>query len=127
MTFWGGILTAAASFPLFWLIDTKSPVAITLAITVGIMLVTIAYAVSGALLAELFPAKLRYSGVALGYNIAGATSGFLPLIATAMLTVSNNASWGAALILVIIALLTAVGGHFGEKLRVRDKPIVVDA
>ena len=127
VTFWGGILTAAASFPLFWLIDTKSPVAITLAITVGIMLVTIAYAVSGALLAELFPAKLRYSGVALGYNIAGATSGFLPLIATAMLTVSNNASWGAALILVVIALLTAVGGYFGEKLRVRDKPIVVDA
>jgi MFS family permease len=127
VTMWGGILTGLAAFPLFWLIDTKSPLAITLAITVGIMLVTIAYAVSGALLAELFPAKLRYSGVALGYNIAGATSGFLPLIATAMLTISNNASWGAAIILVAISLLTAIGGFFGERLRVSDKPIVVDA
>lgn len=127
VTMWGGILTGVAAFPLFLLIDTRSPVAITLAITVGILLVTIAYAVSGALLAELFPAKLRYSGVGLGYNIAGATSGFLPLIATAMLTVSNNASWGAAIILIAISLLTAIGGFFGERLRVKDKPIVVDA
>lgn len=127
VTMWGGILTGVAAFPLFLLIDTRSPIAITLAITIGILLVTIAYAVSGALLAELFPAKLRYSGVALGYNIAGATSGFLPLIATAMLTVSNNASWGAAIILIAISVLTAIGGFFGERLRVKDKPIVVDA
>ncbi|GAA2177641.1 MFS transporter [Leucobacter tardus] len=126
VTMWGGILTGLAAFPLFMLIDTRSPLAITLAITVGILLVTIAYAVSGALLAELFPAKLRYSGVALGYNIAGATSGFLPLIATAMLTISNNASWGAAVILVAISILTAIGGFFGERLRVTDKNIVVD-
>lgn len=126
VTMWGGILTGLAAFPLFMLIDTRSPFAISLAITIGILLVTIAYAVSGALLAELFPAKLRYSGVALGYNIAGATSGFLPLIATAMLTISNNASWGAAVILVAISILTAIGGFFGERLRVTDKHIVVD-
>lgn len=126
VTMWGGLLTAAASFPLFWLIDTRSPLAITVAITVGIMFIAVAYAVSGALLTELFPAKLRYSGVALGYNIAGATSGFMPLLATAMLGVSNNQSWGAALILVIIALLTAAGGIIGERLRISDRAIVRD-
>lgn len=126
VTMWGGLLTAIAAFPLFWLIDTRSPLAITVAITVGIMLVALAYAVSGALLTELFPAKMRYSGVALGYNIAGATSGFMPLLATAMLGVSNNASWGAALILAIIALLTMVGGILGERMRVADKRIVQD-
>lgn len=126
VTMWGGLLTAIAAFPLFWLIDTRSPLAITVAITVGIMLVALAYAVSGALLTELFPAKMRYSGVALGYNIAGATSGFMPLLATAMLGVSNNASWGAALILAIIALLTMVGGIIGERMRVADKRIVQD-
>jgi len=121
---WGGIVSAVAAFPLFAMIDTKSPLMITLAITVGIMLIAVAYAVNGALLTELFPAKLRYSGVALGYNIAGATSGFMPLLATAMLGVSGNQSWGAAMILAIISLLTAVGGFVGERLRVQDKKLV---
>ncbi|GAA1764438.1 MFS transporter [Agromyces humatus] len=126
VTMWGGLLTAVAAFPLFWLIDTKEPVAIIAAVTIGIMLIAIAYAVSGALLTELFPAKQRYSGVALGYNIAGATSGFMPLLATAMLATSGNQSWGAAIILAAIALITAAGGIIGERLRVHDKPIVVD-
>jgi MFS family permease len=124
VTMWGGIVSAVMSFPLFAMIDTKSPWMITLAITVGIMLIAVAYAVNGALLTDLFPAKLRYSGVALGYNIAGATSGFMPLLATAMLGISGNQSWGAALILAIISLLTAVGGFFGERLRVQDKKLV---
>lgn len=122
----GGLLTAVAAFPLFMMIDTRSPVMITLAITIGIVLIAVAYAVNGALLAELFPPHLRYSGVAMGYNLAGATSGFMPLLATAMLGLSNNSSWGAALILAIIAVLTAVGGWFGGRLRVEDKAIVVD-
>jgi MFS family permease len=126
VTMWGGLLTAVAAFPLFAMIDTKSPVLITLAITIGIVLVGVAYAVNGALLTELFPPKLRYSGVALGYNIAGATSGFMPMIATAMLGVSGNKSWGAALILAIIALMTAAGGLIGERMRVQDKRIVTD-
>lgn len=122
----GGLLTAAAAFPLFMMIDTRSPVMITLAVTIGIVLIAVAYSVNGALLAELFPPELRYSGVAMGYNLAGATSGFMPLLATAMLGVSNNSSWGAALILAIIAVLTAIGGYLGGRLRLEDKHIVVD-
>ncbi|MGN6405081.1 MFS transporter [Sinomonas sp.] len=127
VTLWGGILSAILSFPIFAMIDTKSPVLITLAITLGIVLIAVAYAVNGSLLAELFPPKLRYSGVALGYNIAGATSGFMPMIATAVLGVSGNQSWGAALILAIISLLTAVGGYLGGRLRIEDKNLVADA
>jgi MFS family permease len=124
MTVVGSLATAAAAFPLFWLIDTRDPLAIVLAVTVGIALVTIAYAVTGALLTDLFPPHLRYSGVSLGYNLAGALTGFLPLIATAFLAASGNASWSAALILVVIALLSAVGGVYGERLRITDKSIV---
>ncbi|WP_445996483.1 MFS transporter [Okibacterium fritillariae] len=124
MTVIGGLLTAVAAFPMFWLIDTKNPLAIIVAVTVGIAIVTIAYAVTGALLTELFPPELRYSGVALGYNIAGALTGFLPLIATAFLAASGNASWSAALILIVISLITVLGGALGERLRITDKAIV---
>lgn len=124
MTLIGGIVTAAAAFPLFWMIDTRNPAAIILAVTLGIALLSVAYSVTGALLTELFPPQLRYSGVALGYNLAGALSGFLPLIAVALLGVSGGASWTAALLLIVVSLITAAGGFFGERLRVKDKAIV---
>ena len=124
MTVFGGIATAVAAFPLFWLIDSRSPAAIILAVTVGIALLSLAYAVTGGLLTELFPPHLRYSGVALGYNLAGALSGFLPLIAVALLGFSGGASWAPALLLIAVSLITAAGGFFGERLRVKDKSIV---
>ena len=127
VTMWGGILTAHPGLPDLRDDRHQVPAADHSGHHLGIMLIAVAYAVNGALLTELFPAKLRYSGVALGYNIAGATSGFMPMLATAMLGVSGNASWGAAMILAIIALLTAVGGFLGERMRVQDKQIVADA
>lgn len=125
VTLVGGLLTAAAAFPLFWLIDTGSSFAITLAVASGIGLLTITYAVTGALLTELFPPELRYSGVSLGYNIAGALSGFLPFIATWLIGMSDTpTSLPAIVILIVISLITALGGYFGEKLRVKDAAIV---
>ncbi len=128
VTMWGGIATAIAAWPLFWLIDTRSPFAITLAVAMGIALLTVTYAVTGALLTELFPAQLRYSGVSLGYNIAGALSGFLPLIAAGVISATGaKSATPAVVILVIISLITAVGGYVGEKLRVKDDTAVESA
>lgn len=126
MTLFGALLTAVAAFPLFWLIDTQNPVGIIAAVTIGILLITLAYAVTGALLTDLFPPQLRYSGVALGYNLAGAISGFLPLIATAFLATSGNQSGSAALLLIAVSLITAVGGLIGERLRIRDAVVTAD-
>lgn len=62
VTMAGGIITALAAWPLFALIDTGQAWAITLAVSAGIGLLTITYAVTGSLLSELFPAEYRYSG-----------------------------------------------------------------
>ncbi|MGV9305587.1 MFS transporter [Nonomuraea sp. NPDC003727] len=123
VTLWGGLLGAVCAFPLFWLIDTRNPMVIVLAVAAGIGVVSIAYAVSGALLTELFPARLRYSGVALAYNLAGALTGFLPFIATALLKTSGGASWPVALLLAGLSLITALGGFLGERLRVKDNVV----
>ncbi len=120
MTVIGAVTTGVAAFPLFWLIDTAEPWAITIAVTIGICLITLAYAVTGTLLADLFPARLRYSGVSLGYNLAGTLSGFLPLIATALLVVDDGASWPAVLVLIGICAITALGGVAGERIRAAD-------
>ncbi|MGW0703509.1 MFS transporter [Streptomyces sp. NPDC002867] len=123
LTLWGGLISAVCAFPVFWLIDTRNPAAIVLAVAAGIAVLSVAYAVSGELLTELFPAHLRYSGVALAYNLAGALIGFLPFLATALLKTSGGASWPVALLLVGISLVTALGGFLGERLRVKDNVV----
>jgi MFS family permease len=124
VTFWGGLASAALAYPVFALLTTRSPAAVVLAISVGIAALSIAYAVTGALLAELFPARYRYSGVALSYNIAGALSGFLPFLATAMTSSIGTDPWVPAVLLIAVALISAVGGFVGERLRVRDQVTV---
>ncbi|WP_112469942.1 MFS transporter [Streptomyces triticisoli] len=123
VTVWGGLLTAVLAFPVFWLVETKNPLVVVVAMAVGIGVLSIAYAVSGALLAELFPARLRYSGVALAYNLAGALTGFLPFLAAAMLGAVGGASWPVVLLLIGLSLVTALGGFLGERMRVTDNVV----
>ncbi|MEV1292250.1 MFS transporter [Pseudonocardia sp. NPDC049635] len=110
VTVTGGVASALTAFPAFWLIDTRGAVAVVVGVTVATALLSVPYAVSGALLTELFPPNLRYSGVALSANLAGVVSGFVPLAATALLAVGSGTSTLPALLLVGIALVTAVSG-----------------
>jgi MFS family permease len=120
MTVIGGITTAVVAFPVFWLVETGNPWLIALAITLGTCAIDIVYAAAGTLLGELFTPETRYTGVSLGFNVAGAISGFLPMLATALMAANGNQVWIAAVLLIIVSLLTAVGGYFGGKLRVVD-------
>jgi len=107
VTLFGALGSALVAFPAFWLIDSRLGVLVVLGVTVATALLAIPYAVSGALLTELFPPHLRYSGVALSANIAGLVSGFVPLAATALLAIGGT-SLLPTLLLVGIALVTAL-------------------
>lgn len=120
MTIAGGIITALLAFPVFMLVDTADPMLITLAICLGTMSIDIVYASTGTLLSEMFRPEFRYTGVSISFQFAGAIGGFTPMIATALLTSAGNVSWPAALILILISLLTALGGFFGRKFRIVD-------
>ncbi|HEY0578507.1 MAG TPA: MFS transporter [Pseudonocardia sp.] len=112
----GGLISAVVAFPMFWLIDTRASALVVLAVTLGVACLSIPYAVSGPLLADLFPAQLRYSGIALSSNAAGFVSGFVPLLATAVLAGTGGGSWSAALLLIVIALITTVAGVLAPRL-----------
>jgi MFS family permease len=120
----GGLLSALVAFPTFWMIDTTAPPLVILGVTLAVACLSIPYAVSGALLTDLFPARLRYSGVALSANVAGVVSGFVPLLATALLTVSDGRSWSPALLLVVIALITAGAGALAPHLSLAHDEVV---
>lgn len=88
-------------------------------------LLAITYAMTGSLLSELFPAEYRCSGTSLGYNLAGAIWGFLPLIYTWMIGIQTiKTSTPAIVILVAVSLLTALGDFIGERVHVKDGTVV---
>ena len=121
----GGLATALMAWPLWAMIDSGNVVLLTLAVCLGLSLVTITYSVSGVLLSEVFPANVRYSGVAISANIASAISGLLPFLATAM-NASNEtpSSIPGIVILAAVALITAFGGFVGEKHRRHDDVVI---
>ncbi|MEA1648531.1 MFS transporter [Nitrospirillum sp. BR 11164] len=81
----GAVLAGLWSFALFPLIETASPVLITLAIAVEMLFLSLMYGPQAALFAELFPVEVRYSGASLGYQVGSVVGGgFAPIIATAL-------------------------------------------
>jgi MFS family permease len=112
----GGLVSVLVAFPMFWLIDSRGAGLVVLGVALGVACLSIPYAVSGPLLADLFPAKLRYSGLALSSNIAGIVSGFVPLLATALQAATGGGSWSAAVLLIVIALITTLGGALAPRL-----------
>ncbi|MCE1179919.1 MAG: MHS family MFS transporter [Micrococcales bacterium] len=117
VTLFGGLASALVAYPVFRMVDTKEPWLVILGIVIGIAFLSIPYAASGVLLTSLFPAQLRYSGVALAANIAAIVSGFVPLVATAILAAAGKQSWAPALLLVVLALITALSGWLAMRRR----------
>jgi metabolite-proton symporter len=79
----GAALTGVFGFIYFGLLDTGVPALIFLAIVLSLIPHDIMYGPQAALIAELFPGRLRYSGASLGYQLASVIAGGpAPLIAT---------------------------------------------
>jgi MFS family permease len=112
----GAIICALLAVPVFMLMETRDSLFVLVAIAGGIAAVAAVYAVTGALLTQLFPAPMRYSGVALAYNLAGVVAGFLPFVATALLAATNSSLWAPALLLVAVAFITAVSALAARRL-----------
>ncbi|MEU5693363.1 MFS transporter [Actinosynnema sp. NPDC020468] len=82
----GALGVGAWMFAFFALLDTKSFLPITLAVTVGLVLHGAMYGPQAAFFSELFGTKVRYSGASVGYQLASIAAGAVaPLIATALL------------------------------------------
>ncbi|OFI38387.1 MFS transporter [Arthrobacter sp. SW1] len=101
---------AGASWPFFAfpMFDTRNPVVIVLAVTIGLCLHAFMYASQPAIMSELFPTRMRYSGVSLGSQVTSIFAGSLaPLLATQWL--KDTGSWvPTAVYLLLACAVTAV-------------------
>jgi metabolite-proton symporter len=113
----GALFSAAFAFPFFLMVNTQSPLAIQLALILGISVgVGAMFGPQAAYFAELFGARLRYSGFAfareLGSILAG---GPAPFVASALLIYAGGAPWLVAGYMMLLALITAAAVYLGPE------------
>ncbi len=119
----GAAFTALMAFPIFWLIDSKSVLLITLALCLAQFGTGLVYGPLAAFFSELFGTNIRYSGASLGYQAASVFAGGLaPFIATALLGVDHGASWPVALYVAGMALITFVSSYLAPETRPAPQP-----
>jgi metabolite-proton symporter len=117
-----GLLIGILSFPAFWLMDTKSPILIWLAITVPFAIVYPAvYGPQAALFSELFDTRVRYTGISFVYQFSGIfASGLTPIIATALLPAAGNRPWLICGYILIVSIISAASVFAMRDMHKRD-------
>jgi MFS family permease len=109
--FVGAVLACTWGFFAFPMMDSRRNMIIMTAIIIGLVFHGLMYAVQPAAMAEMFPTRMRYSGVSLGYQVTSIVAGSLaPIIAIRLLETYKSAvpiSWylaGAAAVSGVAAL-----------------------
>ena len=112
---WSAACIFLLSYPYFWLVDTRRPALIWLAMGVWMFADGSLYGITGVYLAGLFPARVRYSGISFSYQMAGMLGGALaPIISTALIQWAGGASWPVATYLAITAFISLVAVYLAS-------------
>lgn len=101
----GAVGCGAWIFAFFALIDTGQFGLLVLAVAGLLVFVGATWGPQAAYISELFSADVRYTGVSVGYQTAGAIAGLTPIVAYSLL--GTGGSWAP------VALLSLIGTIFG--------------
>ena len=117
----GAIFTGLFAFPFFWLVESKQPGLMTLAIVCALVLGWAAmYAPQASFFSELFGTRVRYSGASLGAQVATIFSGGLMQIVALTLVKSTGSYWPVALIVVVMAAVTTLAVFLANETAHKD-------
>ncbi|MDO5752465.1 fosfomycin efflux MFS transporter AbaF [Arthrobacter sp.] len=113
----GAVLTAFWGFVGFPMMDTGNDWIIMTAIALGLAIESMTYAPYSALMAEMFPTRVRYTALSLCYQFAPLLAGSLaPLIALTLLK-NFNSSVPIALYLVAASVISIVAVSLTKETR----------
>jgi metabolite-proton symporter len=120
-----GLLIGILSFPAFWLMQTKDPLLIWIAIAVPFAIVYPAvYGPQAALFSELFDTRVRYTGISFVYQFSGIyASGLTPIIATALLPMGNNKPWLICAYILVVSMISAASVFAMTEAHKRDMAV----
>ncbi|WHZ09589.1 MAG: putative MFS-type transporter [Burkholderiaceae bacterium] len=100
----GYVILALWAIPMWFLIDSKDLALFAVAALVLTVPLGLTYGPQAALYAEMFPAKVRYSGVSIGYALGAIIGGaFAPTIAEWIMT-----SWGKTSIIGVYMVVLSI-------------------
>ncbi|KAA9164023.1 MFS transporter [Amycolatopsis acidicola] len=105
---WAMIICIVLTFPVFLLINSGSvPLAIVGHVALGVPLAMFMSA-SGSAMVEIFPARVRYTGFSVGFNVAGALFGGTVAYAATLLISLTGSSLSPSAIIIATALIALV-------------------
>jgi metabolite-proton symporter len=119
----GAVLAGVLAIPAFAALGTAEPVVVTVAIVVALgVFYPMMYGPQAAFYAELFPIRVRYTGISFVYQFSGIfASGLTPLVLTYLLDLA-----GGGISLVITYVLVAGAVSAACTLAVRPDDLEVD-
>ncbi|NDV04989.1 MHS family MFS transporter [Rhodococcus sp. IEGM 248] len=98
----GALLMVLWAFTSYPLMNTGNIVLVIVALTLGLAVHALVYAPQAAMMSEMFPTRIRYSGVSLGYQVTSVFAGSVaPFIATYLLREYH--SWIPIAIYLVVA------------------------
>lgn len=104
----GAAVIVLWSFPFFGLINTANPALILIAFAVMLLGQSLMAGPQAAMIAELFPSSVRYSGTSIAYQIGAILGGgFAPLIATSLFA-TYGSTVPISLYLLILGALSLI-------------------
>jgi metabolite-proton symporter len=102
---WGAWSALAMAFPLFWLLDTREPWMMMVGMTLLAIAMSAMYSPIAAMLSELFPTRLRYTGNSMSYQVGTLAGGaFVPIIATTLYQFTGTSAAISAYIIVSVLI-----------------------
>jgi MFS family permease len=118
----GALFSAAFAYPFFWLVNTGTTWGVVTAMTLGVGVgIAAMLGTQGAFFSEMFPAKVRFSGLAFGRELSASLAGGLaPLAAVALSGWAGGASWPVSLLAVTLSLITAFAVLMAPETHRRD-------
>jgi MFS family permease len=113
--FVGAVCTCSWGFFAFPMMNSRNNAIIMSAIIIGLVFHALMYAVQPATMAEMFPTRMRYSGVSLGYQVTSIVAGSLaPIIAVRLLETYKSAvpiAWYLAATAAVSAVAALVASE----------------
>lgn len=113
----GAVLAGTWGFFAYPMMDSGHYLVIMLAVVIGLMIHSLMYAPQPAIMAEMFPTRMRYSGVSVGYQVTAIVAGSVaPMIAVALL--QRFGTWvPIAIYLAAASVVTIIAVFFARETR----------
>lgn len=114
---WSMVLAGVLWFPVFWIVSSGNFAAILVALCALGAVASAANATGASMYTEMFPTKVRYTGVAVGTQLGFIVAGFAPAIEVAIQG-KGSAGWvPVAVFAAVCMLISAASAWSGRETR----------